>query len=104
MAENLLGSEPRRPLRVGVLVDAFDQPRWVLSVLQDIRLCPYADLVATIRNAALPPSLSFSQRLARKWRSLLYSWYSDWDDAKYARPEDPLVMCDAKRLLGTVFQ
>ncbi len=101
-AENSLGSEPQRPLRVGVLVDAFEQPRWALSVLQDIRLCPCADLVVTIRNAAPPPTLSFSQRLTRKWRSLLYSWYTAWDDAKYATPGDPLVMCDAKRILGTV--
>jgi hypothetical protein len=72
------------------------------NVLQDIRLCPCADLVVTIRNATPPPALSFSQRLARKWRSLLYSWYTAWDDAKYATPEDPLVMCDAKRILGTV--
>ncbi|NNG16068.1 MAG: hypothetical protein HKM89_06265, partial [Gemmatimonadales bacterium] len=100
--EDSLDTAHSRPLRVGILVDTFAQPRWALSVLQDIRLSPYADLVATIRNATPPPSLSLSQRLARKWRSFLYGWYTAWDDRKYATPEDPLVMCDAKRLLGTV--
>ena len=95
-------AQAQRPLRIGVLVDGFDQPRWALSVLQDIRLSPVADLVVTIRNAAPLASLPYRQRLASKWRSLLYGWYVAWDDAKYGALDDPLVICDAKRLLGTV--
>ncbi len=94
--------QSRRPLRVGVLIDGFDHPRWALSVLQDIQSSSCADLVVVIRNIAPHPSLSFRERLSRKWRSLFYNRYVAWDSAKYTTSNDALAMGDAKPTLGTL--
>ena len=100
--ERQRGSEAHRPLRVGVVVDTFDQPQWAVSVLQDIRSCPHARLVVTIRNVAPPPSRLFTQRIVRKWRSLLYNWYVARDNARYGKEESPLAVSDATGILTAV--
>ncbi len=51
-------TEERRPLRVGILVDAFHQPAWITRILEDIRSSDIARTVLVVENVvdASPPA------------------------------------------------
>ncbi|HEY2961670.1 MAG TPA: hypothetical protein VGJ37_04605, partial [Pyrinomonadaceae bacterium] len=71
----------KRPLRVGLLVDSFTQPRWVSSIINDIYGSSIAEIVLVVKNEA--PSGQQSQgRLRSYWKNrkyLLYALYNRLD-------------------------
>jgi hypothetical protein len=99
---------PRRPrLKVGLLVDSFDQPAWVASLIDDITSSDVASVALVVRNAApseAPPRRTLGAR-ARQWirnrHLLLYALYERIDARKFGEPNDPLANVDvAQRLDG----
>src|SRR5437773_3217563 len=42
-----------RPLRIGVMLDSFDAPRWVEKILRDIASAPFLDLALVVVGRGL---------------------------------------------------
>ncbi len=100
---------PRRPrLKVGLLVDSFDQPAWVASLIDDIATSDVATVALVVRNAAPsepPPRRTFGGRV-RQWirnrHLLLYALYERIDTRKFGQPDDPLANVDVSDRLRQV--
>ena len=99
---------PGRPrLKVGLLLDSFDQPAWVAALIDDITSSEVARVSLVVRNAApheAPPSRTFGARV-RQWvrnrRVLLYALYERMDARKFGEANDPLANVNVTdRLLG----
>ena len=92
----LRSTSGRPPLRIGLMVDSFDLPVWIVSIIDHIRASNFARVelivvngIATQRRpgAGKRPSLP-----VRAWRivsnpkrrsKLLYNAYAKWDEGKY---------------------
>jgi hypothetical protein len=90
------------PLRVGVLLNGTEGPRWVASILSEIRGSHYARVVlAVLRTptpAAAPPTPA--QRLAGYWRYGLYNHYERRDRRRNPVEPDAFASVDLSALLG----
>lgn len=100
---------PRQPLRVGVLIDSFDQPAWVAAVIDDIMSSDVATVALVVRNASptmVPPPRSSLATRMRRWaanrRSLLFALYERLDQRKFGTPDDPLRLVDVSTALASV--
>jgi hypothetical protein len=88
------------PLRIGILVDSLEAPRWVHRMVQEIQASSAARvaLVATI-----PPSHGRAAAAGAGtpggWRYLFYRLFSRWDDMQHARPDDPFQTASLRDLL-----
>ncbi|MDB4883528.1 MAG: hypothetical protein JWL95_2294 [Gemmatimonadetes bacterium] len=99
---------PRSPLRMAVLVDGFEQPVWVTSMLRQIVDAGVAEIVLVIVNAAEAdaPAVvrrSLPQRVANWWRKrdvLAYAAYRKLDHRRYLQPGDPEASDDATPLFA----
>jgi hypothetical protein len=70
----------KRPLRVGLLVDSFTQPRWVSNIVNDIKASSIAEICLVIKNEA--PDQQPLSRLQAYWKNrnyLLYALYNRLD-------------------------
>lgn len=69
-----------RQLRIGLLLDSLDQPKWVHHVIREICASDIAKIVVVIQgDGPSEPKGPFWHRLARRWRRLLYLVYSRVD-------------------------
>ena len=100
---------PRAKLRVGVMVDSYEQPAWVLALLDDIATSSVATIALVIRNAsptAPPPSRPTLRTRASRWvanrRHLLMALYERLDRKKFATADDPIRMVDASSQLAAI--
>ena len=98
----------RRPrLKVGLLIDSFDQPAWVASLIDDIVASDVATVSLVVRNASpadVPPRRTVGDRL-RRWmrhrQHLLYALYERVDSRKFGTPDNPWANVDVTdRLRG----
>jgi methionyl-tRNA formyltransferase len=98
---------PRIPLKVGLLIDSFKQPRWVAAVLADLIASPAVEIVLLIVNRGVqsgnePARASLRARMAR-WlfnrRYLLYALYERFDQWWFRSANDPLELTDVSELL-----
>jgi hypothetical protein len=99
----------RPPLRVALLIDSFDQPAWVATMIDDIAASGVAVVTLIIRNAAEPPVAPVRASLlkrARQWvrnrHSLLYALYERVDQRKFGTADDPLRNVDVTARLRDV--
>jgi hypothetical protein len=97
----------RSPLRVGLLIDSFNQPRWVAAVLADLIASPAIEIVLLVLNRGVeaghePARSSLRARIAR-WirnrRHLVYALYERFDRWWFASANDPLELTDVSELL-----
>lgn len=95
-------------LRVAVLIDGFEQPAWVTSMLRQIVDSGVAEIALVVLNAAEAdtPAVvrrSFGGRLANWWRKrdiLPYAAYRKFDRRRYALADDPEATTDASALFA----
>ena len=100
---------PRQPLRVGLLIDSYEQPAWVLAIIDDIQKSSVATISLVVRNASpgalVAPRRSTAARLSRWYAnrsSLLFAVYERLDLRKFATTDDPIRMVDASSVLADV--
>jgi len=101
--------EQTAPLRVGLLIDSFEQPAWVATLIDDIQTSDVARVALVVRNAspasAPAPVQSPFARVGR-WienrRSLLLALYDRLDRWKFGMGDDPLAMVDVSAALAAV--
>src|SRR5205814_2425552 len=116
-AEFWLRAERDAPrLRVGVMVDSFEQIAAFAATLEHIERSDFADLVLVIVNALPPPPApagsrpGWLTRVARvlmdspRRKRLLYHLYGTYDRKLNPQPNDPLRPVDCTRLLAGVEQ
>jgi hypothetical protein len=95
-----------RPLRIGVMLDSFDAPRWVEKILRDIASAPFLDLALVVvdatRSAEAPAPRSWRERLARQRAALPYRLWEWYQAADYRRcrdeRDDPFAAVDVTPL------
>ena len=101
---------PRRArLKVGLLVDSYQQPAWVMAVIDDIQKSSVATISLVVRNASpgavVAPRRSTATRLSRWYANrhiLLFALYERLDLRKFATADDPIRMVDASSVLASV--
>ena len=89
------------PLRIGLLVDSFAQPRWVSNVINDIRASGIAQICLVVKNEA-PPQNS-PGRLRTYWKNrkfLLYALYNRLDARKSMPQSDAFAEVDVQQLFN----
>ena len=73
---------PLTPLRIGLLVDSFQQPRWVRRIVEDMVASPTTAIVLVVKNSSsLLKQQSLTTRLWNKRRHLFYTAYTMLDEA-----------------------
>ncbi|MDQ6799442.1 MAG: hypothetical protein M3041_01235 [Acidobacteriota bacterium] len=77
-------------LRVGVVIDTFQQPAWVRRVLEVIRSSDFAAIAAV---------LIFDSPAIRRQQPIVGDWYSRLDAARFRRANDALDVADVRHLL-----
>ena len=80
-------------LRVGVVIDTFQQPAWVRRVLEVIRSSNFAAIAAVM----MVDSHDTGMR-----RPILRDWYSRLDAARFRQADDALEVADVRHLLADV--
>jgi hypothetical protein len=79
-----------RKLRVGLLIDGLQQPRWVRAALEEVARAGDAEVVLLIRDATPPsPPETKLRTYARNRRVLLYSLYRRLDTRRFGSDNDP---------------
>jgi hypothetical protein len=93
------------PLRIGVLLDGYEQPAWIEALLRQLAASDRMEIALVIMNGttASTERLSGGHRLARWWKnrsSLPYALYRRVDRARYAIDGDPEESSDLSPLLA----
>jgi hypothetical protein len=95
------------PLRVGILINSYEQPAWVARELERVLASPHAELVLVVRRglseAQEPPTnRRRDARLSRFWRKrrvLLAVLYARLDKVLFPVLCDPLAVVDIAPLV-----
>lgn len=90
------------PLRVGLLIDSFQQPAWVRRMVEEIRGSGVAELSVVVRNLAdpYPPPKDTADKVRRLLKNLVYQMYMRVDERHFREEPDPFRMTDLRDLLG----
>lgn len=94
-------NQRKEPIRVGLLVDSFIQPRWIEKVVQDIQTSSIAQVVVVVKNAAQFPQKRY--RVQRYWENrehLLYVAYTRLDEFKSRAAPDAFEEVDIEPLVS----
>ena len=101
--------KPKPPLRVGLLIDSYQQPAWVMAIIDDILKSSVATISLVVRNASpaavVAPRRSVATRLSRWYAnrgSLLFALYERLDLRKFATSDDPIRLVDASSVLASI--
>ncbi|HEY5416234.1 MAG TPA: hypothetical protein VIK41_15455 [Gemmatimonadaceae bacterium] len=94
---------------MGLLVDSYQQPAWIIAIIDDIQKSSVATISLVVRNsspgAVVSPRGSTAARLSRWYahrHSLLFALYERLDLRKFATDDDPIRMMDATSVLASV--
>lgn len=91
---------PGSPLRVGILVDSFAQPRWAAKLVADLQAAPFASLVLVVRHVADPaPREGLLRRMWRHRGSLLHDAYVRLDRRLFQEQPDAFAREDIQPFL-----
>lgn len=97
-------TEPRTPLRIGVMLNSTEVPAWTYRILEDISKSPFCELAVAIIDdrpaAELKGGARFLARLRSLWRHSLFNLYARWDHRRYRPRKDAFEMRDAGTLLA----
>jgi hypothetical protein len=80
-------------LRVGVVIDTFQQPAWIRRLLEVIQSSKLATISAV---------LMFEPRNTRLQHSIVGEWYSRLDALRFRQADDALALADVRPLPGDV--
>lgn len=98
-----ISSPASRKLRVGLLIDALDQPQWVRAALEEVERGGDADVVVLIRDASPPPPTQGKLRTyVQNRRVLLYALYRRLDARRFASDADPFQPSEIASLYPNV--
>lgn len=95
-----VSSTTRPPLRIGLLIDSFDQRKWIHKIIEEIQASSFAEIVVLIKNEA--ESAPKQGRLGSYWRNrnyLLYALYTKLDERRVKVNPDAFETSDIKPLL-----
>jgi hypothetical protein len=81
----------REPLKIGLLLNEMQVPRYVYQVIEDITRSNFAVIRLTVMHQQPQP-----------YKAALYSWYSQFDVKHYPLHPDPFELIDASSLLTKV--
>jgi hypothetical protein len=70
---------PNSPLRVGLLIDSFVQPRWIVKIIADLQASEIAEIVLIVKNGVEMPSTSKLQSAWCRRNTILYEIYNRAD-------------------------
>ncbi len=77
----------KRKLRIGLLIDSFEQQRWIHFIIESIKSSPYAELALVVKNQAAAGEKPVKRsRLGAYWKNrdyLLYALYQKYDERKH---------------------
>ncbi len=95
--------DARHPLRIGLLIDSFEQPNWVGAILAELRSSNFARIVLVVLNgSAGTESNGTPARAAGGLSRLAYRMYCAWDDSRFGREQDALAPASILPLLEGV--
>lgn len=89
-------------LRVGLLLDSYLLPAWIIPAIERIRLSDHAKLTLVILNQS---SIKKSSSLAKPWQGCshwLYSVFDGVDQKLFIRGQNALTQIDASDILSKV--
>src|SRR5580698_8181569 len=96
----------KEPLRVGLLIDSYVQPRWIYRIISDIESSTVANLVLIVKNDDAPEKpesiLQKLTRIGKQLNFLLYKIYSRMDARLFADKPDAFEKISIQPLLGKV--
>ena len=92
----------RAPLRVGFLLDGFEQPRWVALALEQLLKDGCAVPSVVVVNGTPGEQITRLQAYVRNRHQLLYAFYNRFDNGRYATPDDALQPANVQSLLRDV--
>jgi hypothetical protein len=101
LVNNADSSTPRRPLRIGLLIDSFVQRKWIHQVISEIQSSNFAEIYLVIKNET--PAKPSQGRLKSYWENrqyLLYALYEKIDQRRVKVDPDAFEPVDLKPLLG----
>jgi methionyl-tRNA formyltransferase len=96
---------PLRSLRIAVLLDGWEQPRWIRHALEQIAAQGLGDIVAVVLNGAAAPSRARRSVMARalSWvrnaTYIPYELYRRLDERLYRFDPDPFDVSSVQALL-----
>ena len=112
----LRSTSGRPPLRIGLMLDSFALPAWIVSVIKHIRASNFATIELIVLNGIEQNKPSGGKKAnlpARAWRlignpkrrsKLLYNAYTKWDANKYRPADNPSTLQDTTELLRGIRQ
>lgn len=66
-------------IRVGILIDSFEQRAWVYDMLKRIKQSDYAEIDLVVQNSALQPKQNRLSRIVQNYQYWLFNLYSRLD-------------------------
>lgn len=75
-------STMRLPLRIGLLIDSFVQPKWIHKVIEDIQSSGIADITVVIKNEGQIPQQGHLRSYWRNRKYLLFAIYEKIDERR----------------------
>ncbi|HYK20032.1 MAG TPA: hypothetical protein VEV42_04815, partial [Pyrinomonadaceae bacterium] len=99
----MTNSPAKPPIRVGLLLDSFTEPKWVSNIIRDIKSSGFAEIGVVIKNEAesAPPQSRFKSY----WQNrsyLLYALYSRLDQRVALEGEQAFEDTDLTDLLTDI--
>ncbi len=94
-SRRVVGLVGRVPLRVGLILDSFDQPRWVQTLLSSLRAEDETEITVILTLPTKSPKAPIAG-------SLLTGMYAALDRALFARRPDALTMTDLSMSLAGI--
>ena len=77
----------KRKLRIGLLIDSFEQQRWIHYIIESVKSSSYAELALVVKNQAGYREKPLKEsRLRAYWKNrdyLLYALYQRYDEHKH---------------------
>jgi len=90
--------EHKPPLRVGLLIDSFTQPKWIEKVIRDIQSSNFAEICLLIKNEYRDQPPSRFQTYWNNRRYLLYALYNRVDNRLVKTNPDAFEPVDIQAL------
>ena len=99
-----LTKHPKKKLRVGLLIDSFEQPRWVHYIVESIKNSTYAELILVVKNRAGAGEKPVkNSRMGSYWKNrdhLLYALYQKYDERKHKEAGDAFEPLSIEELVS----
>lgn len=100
---NTLRNPSDSRLRIGLLIDSFDLPRWIHRIIEDIQSSSAAEIVLVIKNASAEPARRKKGSVLRKAKDnrnyLLYKLYTRLDERLMKVGEDAFEKQNIQHLI-----